>query len=163
MQYYIPVIGPTTPNCPLICAQECKDDELECPGGTDSDGCKENVFCHSKGTGNNGQICPGFCPFECPEGKMKCPSPNDPLTGCKVAPECIPKQNDDQGNECPYQECPVVCDITEILCTGKVDHRGCKEGDTCVPKGTDNSGELCPGTCPVECGPEEILCKGQED
>ena len=68
-------VGPTTPNCPLICSQECNDDELLCPGGTDPNGCYENDFCHPKGTGNEGQVCPGFCPFECPEDKLKCPSP----------------------------------------------------------------------------------------
>ena len=155
--------GPTTPNCPLICSQECNDDELLCPGGTDPNGCYENDFCHPKGTGNEGQACPGFCPFECPENKLKCPSPDDPVTGCEVAPECIPTQTDNNGEECSHQECPVVCDDTEILCTGNIDHIGCKEGDTCVPKGTDDNGELCPGICPVQCGPDEILCKGQPD
>ena len=50
-------LGPTTPNCPLICSQECDDDELLCPGGTDDNGCYENDFCHPKGTGNEGEVC----------------------------------------------------------------------------------------------------------
>ena len=118
-----------------------------CPGGTDDNGCYENDFCHPKGTGSEGQVCPGFCPFDCPEDKLKCPSLDDPVTGCEVAPECIPKQNDNNGEECSHQECPLVCDVTEILCTGNIDHKGCKEADTCVPKGTDDSGELCGARC----------------
>ena len=157
------VLGPTTPNCPLICTQECEDDELLCPGGKDSNGCFENDFCHPKGTGNEGEICLGFCPLECPDNEFKCPSPDDPVTGCKVAPKCLPKQKDYNGDECSYQECPISCEETEILCKGHIDHKGCLEADTCVLKGIDDSGELCPGICPIECGPGEILCKGQPD
>ena len=157
-------LGPTSLNCPLICAKECEDDELLCPGGKDSNDCAENDFCHPKGTGNNGETCYGFCPFECEDDEIRCPSPDDPNTGCEIAPKCLPKQTEyNTGNACEYQECPVTCDVTEILCTGNIDHKGCKEADTCVPKGTDDSGELCPGVCPVECGPTEILCEGQPD
>ena len=128
-----------------------------------NNGCKENDYCHPKGTGTGGVLCEGFCPTECSNSEHKCSSPNDPITDCVKKPVCVPKQKDIWGYNCRDQVCPVECEDTEILCIGPKNYRGCKIEDTCVPKDTDNSGELCPGTCPVECDDDELLCEGKED
>merc|ERR1712066_97426 len=142
-------------DCPMICEVTCEDDEILCPGGTDSEGCRENDFCHPKGTGYTGDICPGYCPFECDDDELRCPVPNDPVTGCEVPPLCIPKVQDNSGNDCEYQQCPLLCDIfSDIFCPGFVDHIGCPKPDSCVPK--------CVEECPVECTAGEIMCKGPE-
>ena len=147
----------------MICPVICDDDEILCPGGWASDGCKENDYCHPRGTGIGGVLCVGFCPKDCSDEENKCPVPNDPITDCEKEPVCVPIQKDRWGYDCKVQECPIYCDYTEIFCAGETDYRGCRTGDTCVPKGTDDSGELCPGVCPVECEDDEVLCKGQED
>lgn len=150
---------PTDPDCPLICTQDCNDNnEIKCPGGI-VDGCPQNDYCHPKDPG-----CPGWCPFECDDHEITCPVPNDPVTGCPVPAMCIPKQTTHQGVACAFQECPLLCHFTlERLCIGDIDHEGCKEADLCVTKQESNSGELCPGNCPVDCESGELLCKGQTD
>ena len=147
--------------CPLVCIPNCDDDELICPGTILSNGCQENDYCHPKGKSSDGSTCPGFCPDECESDEILCSSPSDTNTGCDVAPVCLPKQKDDNGNECTYQQCPLTCTDTEELCKGSLDHQGCREEDSCITKGTSNSGELCPGICPVNCHEQEIKCKGQ--
>jgi hypothetical protein len=149
--------------CALICPCDCMETEKCCPGGVETNGCKENDFCHDKGMGSDGSICPGFCPFTCEETKLTCPEPDDPVTGCDNPASCIPKQNDNNGDECLDQQCPLTCHITYRLCIGDVQVDGCKEDDICIPKGTGNNDQLCAGNCPVECVPEEIKCPGQED
>ena len=139
----------------MVCEVTCEDDELQCPGGTDSNGCKENDYCHPKGTGFDGP-CPGYCPFDCSEEESRCPVPDDPVTGCAVPPLCIPISKDNKGNSCDDQQCPLVCDIDhENFCTGAIGHTGCKEPDTCIPK--------CVEACPVTCKEDEIRCKGATD
>ena len=110
--------------CALICPVNCDDDEIVCPGDVLTNGCKEKDYCHPKGTGNDGIICPGFCPKDCDDSDLKCPVPNDPSTDCAKEPECIPKQLTNWGYECSYQQCPLYCEETEILCTGEEDWRG---------------------------------------
>ena len=44
--------------CALLCPVNCDDDEILCPGDVLTNGCKENDYCHPKGTGNDGIICP---------------------------------------------------------------------------------------------------------
>ena len=165
IELYIMFIGQLTGTdgelCPLICLVDCPDTEILCPGGTMPNTCKENDYCHPKGVDDNGNTCPGYCPEDCEEEEMRCSVPNDPVTGCDVAPLCVPEQKDDQGNICPQQQCPLTCNATQTLCHGSVDHIGCKEDDTCVTNGISETGEQCPGTCPVECTPDEVLCPGQ--
>merc|ERR1719351_411981 len=36
--------------CALICPVNCDEDEILCPGDELPNGCKENDYCHSKGT-----------------------------------------------------------------------------------------------------------------
>jgi len=147
---------PSNPECNLVCEVSCEDDELLCPGDVDENGCRENDYCHPKGTGNGGETCPGFCPFDCKEEEFKCPVPNDPITGCEVPSLCIPKQKDGSGEYCDLQQCPLICDPdSQQLCLGYEDHTGCKTADECV----DNCGE----SCPIECGDEEIKCPQQAD
>ena len=102
-------------DCPLVCPTSCDDDEILCPGQTMSNGCKENDYCHPKGTGYNGHICEGFCPNECNNAEHKCPIPNDPTTDCKRQPLCVPNQYDRWGWKCSEQPCPIECDYTEVL------------------------------------------------
>ena len=147
--------GPSNENCVMICKVECEDDEILCPGGTDPSGCKENDYCHPKGTGNLG-TCPGFCPFDCTDDEHKCNVPVDPSTGCPIPALCIPNAKDHNDELCPNQLCPVACDSTEeSLCEGGFDHMGCKEQDTCVP--------ICVEACPVTCNEDEIKCDGPAD
>lgn len=140
-------------DCPMICEVTCEDDEILCPGGTDSDGCRENDYCHPKGSGFTGETCPGYCPFDCNDDEHRCPVPDDPITGCAVPPLCIPKVQDNSGNDCDYQQCPLLCDIdADLFCPGSFDHIGCPTPDQCVPK--------CVEECPVECIADEIKCEG---
>ena len=152
-QFYI---GPSDPDCPLICEVICEDDELLCPGGTDPEGCRENDYCHPKGTDNEGNPCPGYCPFDCKEEEVRCPVPDDPITGCAVPPLCIPKSKDNNGEYCDHQQCPLICDPdSEQLCFGFEDHMGCDTPDECIP--------TCVEACPVQCSDDEIKCEGNAD
>ena len=147
---------PSDPECPLICEVTCEDDELLCPGGTDPAGCRENDYCHPKGTDNEGNPCPGYCPFDCKEEEVQCPVPDDPITGCAVPPLCIPKSKDDNGEYCDHQQCPLICDPeSEQLCFGYEDHIGCDTPDECIPN--------CVEACPVQCSDDEIKCEGLAD
>ena len=150
------ILGPIPgmEECALICAPECEDTELKCSGGTSPGGCKENDYCHPKGTGDNGEVCPGYCPVDCEETEHKCPVPDDPITGCAVPPLCPPKAKDHTNDYCGLQQCPLLCDPeSEIFCPGKTGADGCKAEDTCLQK--------CVSTCPVECGDDEITCAQQ--
>ena len=149
--------------CALICPVNCDEDEILCPGDVLPNGCKENDYCHPKGTGNNGVVCPGFCPKDCEDSELKCPVPNDPMTDCAKEPECVSKQQTNYGYECAYQQCPLHCEESEILCTGEEDWYGCKTEDKCVPRDTNNSGDLCSGVCPTECQEDEVTCPGGVD
>ena len=149
--------------CPLICPPNCEEDEIECPGGNDDNGCPQNDVCISKGRANNGELCPGVCPVICTIDKITCSQPDDPDTGCQNGPICVPIKNDINGKECALQQCPVLCDESENFCSGDKDRFGCQEPDICVPKNISNTNEYCPGTCPVKCDNDEILCNGQKD
>jgi len=144
----------TDPKCPMICEVTCDEDEILCNGGIDDNGCRENAYCHPKGTGNNGP-CPGYCPFDCTEDEVTCPVPDK--DGCPTPPLCVPKAKDNNGDECDEQHvCPLICDIfEEQLCGGGRDHMNCPEEKFCLPK--------CIEACPVECGTDEIKCEGLDN
>ena len=94
---------------------------------------------------------------------MTCPVSNDPITGCKNPPNCVQKQKNTEGKVCLFQQCPLSCDESKHLCSGKKDRHGCTGPDTCEFKELDTTGEFCHGTCPVQCKEEEIVCQGQND
>lgn len=149
--------------CPLICPPICEEDEIQCPGGSDENGCPQNDVCMSKGRTNDGDICPGVCPVICSDDKITCPQPDDPETGCQNAPICVPIKKDVSGKECSLQQCPLLCEESENFCSGEKDRYGCQEKDICVPKNISSTNEYCPGICPVKCEDDEILCSGQKD
>ena len=156
-------VGLDGKQCPLCCPLSCEDDEILCPGQTNSNGCLNNDQCIKREIGNDGVLCPGYCPVVCESEEILCSMPNDPSTNCKNPPKCVPKQTDRNGNDCATQICPIFCDESEILCDGGKDHIGCKEPDICVPKGLSNADTFCPGTCPLECPPNAVLCEGHKD
>ena len=156
-------MGKDKTECPLYCPLTCNDDEILCPGGTDSNECLQNDQCIKRPLGADGLLCPGYCPIVCESDEILCSTPNDPITQCKNAPKCVPKQTDVNGNDCSTQLCPIFCDESEILCDGGKDHIGCNEPDTCVPKGISNTDDYCPGTCPIQCPPHAVLCEGHKD
>jgi hypothetical protein len=138
----------------MICEVTCTDAEILCPGGIDDKGCRENAYCHPKGTGNNG-LCPGYCPFDCNEDEVTCPVPDK--DGCPTPPLCVPKAIDNNGAVCDEQHvCPLICDVVnDQMCGGEDDHMGCPEPKFCIPK--------CVEACPVECGSDEIKCEGLDN
>ena len=148
----------------MICPPTCTESEKRCPVDPDQTGCKQKEICVSRDKATDGTLCTGVCPVNCPKDKFLCPQPNDPETGCKNSPICHPKQKDRNNEYCSLQECPIICDESEHLCSGVVGHNGCKDADNCVPKLlNNNNNEYCPGTCPVNCRNDQILCKGQKD
>jgi hypothetical protein len=147
----------------MICPPKCTDSEKTCPVDSKQPGCKENDICVTREKANDGILCTGVCPVNCPDDKLHCPQPNDPESGCKNLPKCQPKQKDKDKKYCSFQECPLFCEKSEHLCSGKVGNDGCKEADNCVAKLKNNiTKEYCPGTCPVDCQQDELLCKGQQ-
>ena len=149
--------------CPLNCIVNCEVDEILCPGRIFRDGCKEPNFCYPIENTNEDFSCKGVCPKECKETEHICHVPDDPITGCKNEPTCVPNQKDKYGYDCLNQVCPITCEDDELLCKGPKNYRGCDTSDICLPRQQDSSGNLCPGSCPVECTDDEIKCKGLKD
>ena len=92
---------------------------------------------------------------DCPDGEHSCQFPFGSM--------CIPLALDYDGEECPFQQCPMMCNDDEVFCAGECNEVGCCYPNMCLPKMMSDSGEWCPGVCPVRCGPEEAWCRGGVD
>ena len=173
-------------SCPNQCPVECDEDEIWCPGGSDSTGCPLPPKCLPKLNSNG---CENFCPPMCPKDMDHCPGFLDEF-GCPTQHMCIyqypgcPKycpMDCPEGNytcpmcgpeECPVpgeclpevegcdDHCPVVCGKGEITCTmGPIPTKCPHENEYCLK----NYDWKCPAICPIECAFGYIKCSDGTD
>ena len=59
--------------CQKTKIQNCdEDDEVECPGLADDNGCKQQDTCVTLTVDGKGTKCPGVCPKKCEEDEIQC-------------------------------------------------------------------------------------------
>ena len=79
-----------------VCPVQCKEDEIECSGGTDDVGCARAPVCLPTGTDEDGNSCPAECPPTCPSGTKLCEGGKLP-NGCNLPGTCIPMDSECGG------------------------------------------------------------------
>ena len=141
-------------NCPKD--PECKGSDLQCNGGTDSEGCPLQDWCM-----HVDPYAPcsykAMCPVDCDEGWYLCKGHIDDQ-GCQKPDTCYPNGHGNPDG-CP-DVCDQICDTrTEDICLAGRDSKGCRRPNTCAPKDPP-TGLMCPTKCPVYCNENEIMCPG---
>merc|ERR1712066_617779 len=137
----------------------CKDDEMPCWRGWDSNDC-DIYMCipmHGGPTGKDGNECPVSCP--CRDDELTCDSGLDEATGCMMAPECRPMKQGMQGKDGSdrLNSCP--CKGDEMPCYIGDDPNGCPLPEMCIPKHggpVGKDGNECPLSCP--CQNNQLTC-----
>jgi hypothetical protein len=135
-------------DCPVHCPLFCKENELFCAGGIDSNGCPQKELCVDAPKNDDGSWtfgydqkthCPKYCPTECEANEVMCNKVID-TNGCPEVPICRRPCQRKLTNEDEYCDitCPVTCHKNdEDKCPNYVDVDGCYVQEVCVTKGDD--------------------------
>ena len=123
-------------DCPTIEPFRCPYDEVNCPGGFDSQGCSMPDVCiPAKGgpMGKDGFECPSHCPAACYHDDLVCPGGKD-WNDCEGPAFCAPSKGPmgKDGVECPAF-CPINCGPEEMHCPGGTGWNDCPQPDSCIP------------------------------
>ena len=140
--------------CPVHCPENCKDDEVFCPGTRSPiNGCYSKDTCADKETHQWGETpgaaCPGWCPAICNDHEVLCPSFIDPCNGCPTEEICR----------------EAIKNVNGVFCPGK-EHTIQHEGEDFRENGLRRGGYLSAShNCPVYCKEweGEIQCPVYED